>query len=193
MDPITLAITVGTFLIAAIVALGLRVETTSDLIDNAAASPIVKASHQAYGGQMQVIAGTVAVADGDFDADGDEIHLCRIPANAMVHEIILFNDDLDSGTDSAVNVGLLEPDGTIADEDAYASAITTFQTANTTGVNVANEARNITTIGVNRVYDDAGDSEGDFRYYIIALVQTAAVTTDAAGDISFIVRYTVGT
>lgn len=152
-------------------------------------------------GVFRVFMDTVAIADGDFDADGDTVFLAQVPSNAKIVSIKTLNDDLDAGTDSAVNVGIYNGNlkfttsaGTdyaadaLIDEDAYASAVTTFQAANTSGTEHAFEARNINAIN-NYVWEDAGLPEDPDVPLRIVLTQTAAVTTDAAGDVSVILTY----
>lgn len=167
------------------------------------ASPRLRLESGIISAKSRVFADTVAVADGDFDADGDILYLAEVPSNAKIVSIKLFNDDLDAGTDSAVNIGIYNG-GTaftsstpttyaadaLIDEDSYATAITTFQTANTAGVEVAFEARNINAID-NYVWEDAGLPEDPGVPLRIVATQTAAVATDAAGDVSIIVEYVV--
>lgn len=177
--------------------------TKSVNLTNLDASPRTLLESGSAVGKMRVYMDTVAVADGDFDADGDIVYLAEVPSNAKIASIKVFNDDLDAGTDSAVNVGIYNGGtkftssaGTsyaasgLIDEDAYATAITTFQAANTAGVEVAFEARNINAVA-NYVWEDAGLPEDPRVPLRIALTQTAAVTTDAAGDISVVVTYVV--
>jgi len=154
-------------------------------------------------GKLRVFMDTVAIADGDFDADGDIVYLAEVPSNAKIVSIKTFSDDLDAGTDSAVNVGLYNggtkfttSGGTdyaadaLIDEDAYASAVTTFQAADTAGTEHAFEARNVNAVN-NYVWEDAGLSEDPRVPLRVALTQTAAVTTDAAGDVTVVVTYVV--
>ena len=111
-----------------------------------------------------------------FDSFGNRLFLnsyrlkeTDIGANAKIMAIKLYNDDLDSnGSPSlATNVGLYNGTtkytigGTtteasaVIDEDCYATAITTLQAANTAGVEVAFEARNVNAIA-NHVWEDGG-------------------------------------
>lgn len=151
------------------------------------------------GNRLRVKAGVVAIADGDFDADGDVIVLCPLHIDDVVHQIWIANDDLDSGSDSSVNLGLyVDAAGTdVESESAYASNVTTQFQAATAFTDLAFEARGIEKAG-QAVWEDAGYSDRDaalaateaFRGRLfLALTQTAAVTTDAAGDVSFFVVY----
>ena len=153
-------------------------------------------------GKKRVFMDTVAVNTTDFDADGDILYMAEVPSNAKITSIRLFNDDMDSGTTSVVNVGLYNggtkfTDGStkyaadaLIDEDAYASAITTLQSANTSGVELAFEARNVNAIA-NYVWEDGGLASDPKVPLRIALTQTATVSGDQAGDVSIIVEYVV--
>ncbi len=146
---------------------------------------------------LQVIAGTLEVATGDIDAT-DIIHLAVVPWDAKVQKIILFNDDLDSGGTPtlATDIGLysVTRDGTftVVDIDAYASAVTTLQAANTVGVNLAFEARNIDKLGVNTVLTDSVatlTAVPSGQQAVISLTISNVGQTPAAGTISFLIEY----
>jgi hypothetical protein len=145
---------------------------------------------------------TVAVAAADFDADGDIVYVAEVPSNAKIASIGLLNDDLDSGANSAANVGIYNGGtkfttsaGTtyaadaIIDEDAYATAVS-LQAANTSPVEVAFEARNINAVN-NYVWEDCGLPEDPRVPLRIALTQTAATAGAQAGDVTLIVTYVV--
>ena len=133
---------------------------------------------------------TVAVTGSQFNADGDTVTLVRIPSNARIVSIKLFNDDLDSGTNTAPNLGLYHKDGTLIVEDCYASAIADLQTANVVGKELAFEARDINKIN-NFVWEDAGLASDPQKQVDLVLTQTASVGGAQAGDISVHVIYTV--
>jgi hypothetical protein len=150
--------------------------------------------------KSRIFRDTAAVADGDFDADGDVVYLAEVPSNAKIVSIKIANDDLDAGTDSLVNVGLYNGQqsftdstatsyaaGAVIDEDCYATVVTGFQAA-TGFTEYAFEARDINAVS-NYVWEDAGLPEDPGTPLRIAITQTAAVTTDAAGDVSIIVEY----
>lgn len=158
------------------------------------AAPTLNAS-AVDGGKMRVAAGTIAVATTSIDEVNDVIMLCGLPTGAVVHSIRLAADDLDSNLTPtlAFNLGLFPAvDSAIAavkDADCYASAITLGQAA-TAFTEYAFEARNINLCG-QKVYADAGDSaDTDTVYYLGLSVSTVAATA-AAGDLSFIVEYSV--
>lgn len=145
-------------------------------------------------GRPFIKAGSIAVATTSIDETNDKIMLCEVPGNLRITSIKLYNDDLDSHVCPTLtfNVGLYKDvaaDGTSAttvDSDAYASAIADCQAANTAGVEVAFEARNINVIG-QTVAVDGAEAEHDSPRYIGLKVGTAAATA-AAGDISWVVQ-----
>jgi hypothetical protein len=153
-------------------------------------------------GKQRVFMDTVAVTAANFDADGDIVQLAEVPSNSKIQSIVLYNDDLDSGTDSAPNVGIYNGgtkfiDGTtsyaadgLIDEDSYGSVIATLQAANTVGAEIAFEARNINAVN-NYVWEDCGLAEDPKVPLRIALTQTATVGGAASGDITIVVTYTV--
>ena len=162
--------------------------TKSDIVTNLDASPKVF-NHKNEVGGLKVVKGTLALGTGDID-DNDIIHLAKIPSSASIVSIKLFNDDLDSnGTPTlAANVGLYDKDGVVVDEDAYASAITTLQAANTAGVEVAFEARNINAIN-NEIWEDGGQTADPKEGYHVSVTIANGAATAAAGDLSFVIKY----
>lgn len=143
------------------------------------------------GGRGRHIVGTIALGTGDID-DNDIIMLAAVPSNARILGITLYNDDLDSdGSPTlAYDVGLYTTAGAVVDRDAYALAATDFQAANTAGVNVAFEARNINKIG-QKVWQDASATSDPGDLYLIAVTIETAAATAAAGDLSFDIEYTI--
>ena len=163
----------------------------STLVSNFEASPKVYNPAYQHHGRVRVAQGTLELATTDID-NNDVIMLVPLPVGVSITSIKLAADDLDSGGSPSLtfNVGLYQTDGTVKDEDCYASAITLGQAA-TAFTEYAFEARNINLCG-QRVWEDAGDSSqpSAAQYYLAVTVQAAAATA-AAGDMSFIVEYVV--
>ena len=163
----------------------------SDLVSNFEADPQVFNPAYQQHGRVRIAQGTIALATTDID-DNDVIMLASLPVGASITSIKLASDDLDSGGSPSLtfNIGLYQTDGTVKDEDCYATAITLGQAA-TAFTEYAFEVRNINVTG-QRVWEDAGDSSqpSDAQYYLAVTVQAAAATA-AAGDLSFIVQYVV--
>lgn len=165
---------------------------SSSVITNRKATPPTYNSLGASGdAKVRCSVGSVAVATTSIDEQDDVVLLFPIKQNERLISLVIFNDDLDSNCTPALaaDVGLykdVSSDGTsatVVDQDAYASAITTLQAANTTGVEVAFEARNITGMG-QTVATDGGESDGSNERQVGITVTTAAGTA-AAGDISW--------
>ena len=159
----------------------------SDLVTNFVAVPQVLNPAQQLQGVKRIAQGTVALVAGDLGAN-DTVMLAPIPSNASITSIKLFNDDLDSGTTNTADVGIYKQDLTVVDADAYASAITDLRAAVKTGTEVAFEARDINKMG-QKVWQDAGLSSDPALTYFVGISFPAA--GDTAGDLSFIIEYTV--
>jgi len=159
----------------------------SDLVTNFVAVPQVLNPAQQLQGVKRIAQGTVALVAGDLGAN-DTVMLAPIPSNASITSIKLFNDDLDSGTTNTADVGIYKQDLTVVDADAYASAITDLRGAVKTGTEVAFEARDINKMG-QKVWQDAGLSSDPALTYFVGIGFPAA--GDTAGDLSFIIEYTV--
>ena len=166
-----------------------NVNTT--LVSNLLASPQVASPSRTLHGSKRVAMGTIALAAGDLSAT-DTVMLAPIPSNAAIVSIKLFNDDLDSGTTNTCDVGVYSESGgtfTAQDDDAYASAITTFRGAVAgAGTDVTFEARAIEKHG-QAVWEDAGLSADPGGYLFIGLLFDAA--GDTGGDLSFTIEYVV--
>jgi hypothetical protein len=159
----------------------------TDIVTNFVTVPQVLNSAQQLHGVKRVAQGTIALAAGDLSAS-DTVMLAPIPSNASITSIKLFNDDLDSSTVITADVGLYKQDLSVVDADAYASAITDLRAAVKTGTEVAFEARDINKMG-QKVWQDAGLSSDPALTYFVGIGFPAA--GDTAGDLSFIIEYTV--
>lgn len=172
---------------------------TNSNISGILSSPASVLSRGMQASQELVIKDGLEVDTGDLDS-ADIIHLCAVPWTAKIHSIVLFNDDLDAHATPtlACDVGLykMTADGTktVLDADAYASAITTLQAANKTGVEVAFESgvKDINAADLKKqVFEDAGLTAIPSGHALLSLTLTAASATAAAGTIGFVVRYTM--
>ena len=160
----------------------------SDLVTNFVAVPQVLNPAQQLQGVKRIAQGTIALVAGDLGAN-DTVMLAPIPSNASITSIKLFNDDLDSGTTNTADVGLYTTALAVVDADAYASAITALRAAVAApGTEVAFEARDHNKTG-QKVWQDAGLSADPGAVYFVGISFPAA--GDTAGDLSFIIEYTV--
>ena len=159
----------------------------TDIVTNFVTVPQVLNPSQQLHGVKRIAQGTIALAAGDLSAS-DTVMLAPIPSNASITSIKLFNDDLDSSTVITADVGLYKQDLSVVDADAYASAITDLRAAVKTGTEVAFEARDINKMG-QKVWQDAGLSSDPALTYFVGIGFPAA--GNQAGDLSFIIEYTV--
>jgi hypothetical protein len=151
-----------------------------------AAAPQDKVLVTLAGGRVREVAGTVEVAAADDDTS--VFRLVRVPSNAKIVGIYLYNDALTSGT--SYDLGLYQTaanGGAVVDVDAYASALD-LSSARVAPLECSFEARNIDKIQ-NLVWEDAGLSADPSRLYDIAL--TANTVGSAAGTISLRVLYVI--
>lgn len=152
-----------------------------------------------FHGNVRTAMATDALGTGDID-DDDEFHLVPVPMNARIVSIKVFNDDLDGHAcpTLAANLGLYYGGdngldvtrGDVIDEDCYATAITTLQAANTSGVELAFEVRDIANVG-QEVWEDGGLSSNPGGFAYIGFKVSTAAATAAAGDVTLVVQYVV--
>src|ERR1044072_717144 len=98
-------------------------------------SPKVLQDVRGLDGHLRIYADTTEVPTTSTDEIGDVTLMCPVPSDLVVHSLVVFNDDLDSGTALAADVGLYNgPKGfgtkaayAVLDADAFASAITDLQ------------------------------------------------------------------
>ena len=146
-------------------------------------------------GTVKVFMDTIAAETTDID-DDDIILLAEVPSNAKILSIKIFNDDLDSGSGLATDVGVYNgPIATssyaanaVIDRDAYATASGCLASASTTGTELAFEARNVSAIS-NFVWEDAGLSSDPGVPLRIALTIETVAGTAVEGDITMQVTY----
>ena len=160
----------------------------TDLVTNFVAVPQVLNPAQQLHGVKRIAQGSIALAAGDLSAN-DTVMLAPIPSNASISSIKLTNDDLDSGSTITADVGLYTTALAVVDVDAYASAITALRApVAAPGTEVAFEARDHNKTG-QKVWQDAGLSADPGAVYFVGISFPAA--GDTAGDLSFIIEYTV--
>ena len=151
------------------------------LVANFEASPQVASDAHELHGVVRVAQGTVALAAGD-STDNDIVMLAPIPSNASITSLKIASDAL--GGSCTFNVGLYQTNGTVVDEDVYATLVADEGAM----TDVRTEAANINTIG-QQVWEDAGASADPGGYYYVAV--TFSATGGTAGDMSYIIEYVV--
>lgn len=153
-------------------------------------------------GRIKTMIDQDALATTNIDNADDNVLICPIPSNAVILDVLVLNDDLDSnGTPTlAANVGLAysgiggtqkkngNTSGTVIDADCFGSAVTTLQSANVTWTSVRFEADDIVDVK-KEAWEVGGLSSdpGGILYVLIDL--TTAAATAAAGDVVVRVDY----
>ncbi len=153
----------------------------SDLVSNFEATPQVANSAGLLHGVVRVAQGTIVVAAGDSD-DDDIVMLAPIPSNAVVPNIFVGSDTF--GGSCTFNVGIYQTDGTVVDEDYFATAVADAAAL----ADVRHEAADINTAG-KMMWEMAGASSDPGGFYYIAATMAAAGGTE--GDMSFNIHYVV--
>ena len=153
----------------------------SDLVANFEASPQVFSNSALLGGELRVAQGTIELAAGD-STDDDIVMLAPIPSMATIPQIFIGTDTF--GGSCTFNVGLYLPDGTVKDEDVFATAVADAHTM----ADVRFEAADLNTAG-QRVFELAGDSTDPGGYYYVAV--TFSATGGTGGTMSFLIHYVV--
>lgn len=164
----------------------------STLVANFEAEPRVKSPVGQLGGRVRCAQGTLTIPENGYDADGDTLMLAPIPSNARILSIKIGNQDVDSGTDSAFNLGIYDSEGAVKDEDYFASAVTQFRAAArlTELFDEALQDANIADVG-KELWEMAGDTEDPGGHYYIAITETATFTEVADAVISFQILYAI--
>jgi hypothetical protein len=168
------------------------VNTKSTQITNADATPPVINNSAIVKGKELVASATVSTVATDNTTS--VYRLVRLPSNAVVSSIMLFNGDLDSAASGTWDIGLLQTlanggTATGADVDLFATAIATFQSENKTGTEVRFETLAITTIN-QTLWELLGLSADSQREYdLVANLKAEAGLLAAA--ITVVVRYSV--
>ena len=153
----------------------------STLVANFEASPQVASNAHELHGVVRVAQGTVALAAGD-STDNDIVMFAPIPTNASITSLKVGSDAL--GGSCTFNVGLYTSDGTVVDEDVYATLVADGAAM----TDVRTEEANINTVG-QQIWEDGGASSDPGGYYYVAA--TFSATGGTAGDMSFITEYVV--
>ena len=170
----------------------------SENVTDLEASPIAVLDRRR--GRIKTMIDQDAIATTNIYNADDLMLFGPIPSNAVILDVLILNDDLDSGSSLAVDVGLAysgiggtqtkdgNTSGTVIDVDVFATAVTTLQAAVVTWTSLRFEADNI--VDVKKEAWDVGGLSADpgGLFYIIVDLTTAA-NTAVAGDIVIRVDY----
>ena len=172
----------------------------SENTTNIEASPITSLDRKS--GRVKTIIDQDAVATTSLDEAGDVTLFGPIPSNAVILDVKILSDDLDSNCTPALAMdwGLYysgiggtqykngNTSGTVVDVDTFATAETNLQSATTTWTSIRFEADDIVDVK-KEAWEAAGlSSDPGGLLYVGCSVETAAGTA-AAGDLVVRIDY----
>ena len=151
------------------------------LVANVLASPPVLNDAAELHGVVRVASGTVELLAGD-STDNDVVLLAPISSKATIQSLLIGSDTL--GGSCTFNVGVHNYDGTVADEDAFATSVADAAAM----TDVRYEAATINTAG-QKLWELAGLSEDPGGMLYVSI--TFAATGGTAGTLSWDITYAV--
>ena len=151
------------------------------LVANSLASPQILNDAAELHGVLRVAAGTAELAAGD-STDNDVVLLAPIPSKASISQLFVGSDTL--GGSCTFNVGVHNYDGTVADEDCFATAVADEAVM----TDVRNEEATINTVG-QKLWEIAGLSSDPGGLLYVSI--TFAATGGTAGTLSWNISYAV--
>ena len=151
------------------------------LVANFEAIPQVANNAAELAGVLRTASGTVELLAGD-STDNDIVMLAPIPSNASIPQSFVGSDSL--GGSCTFNVGLYKTDGTVKDEDVFATLVADGAAL----ADVRFEAADLNT-GSQKLWELAGDSEDPGGYFYVAV--TFAATGGTAGTMNWNIHYVV--
>ena len=153
----------------------------TDLVANFEATPPVLNNAAELAGVIRTAHGSVELAAGD-STDNDIVMLAPIPSNAAVTQLFVGSDTL--GGSCTFNVGLYKTDGTVKDEDVFASSVADAAAL----TDVRFEAADLNTAS-QKLWELAGDSSNPGGYFYVAITFNA--TGGTAGTLAWNINYIV--
>ena len=153
----------------------------TDLVANFEATPQVANSAAELAGVLRTAHGSVELAAGD-STDDDIVMLAPIPSNAAVPTLFVGSDTF--GGSCTFNVGIYKTDGTVKDEDVFATSVADAAAM----ADVRYEAADLNT-GSQKLWELAGDSTDPGGYFYIAITFNA--TGGTAGTLNWNISYVV--
>ena len=153
----------------------------TDLVANFEATPPVLNNAAELAGVVRTAHGSVELAAGD-STDNDIVMLAPIPSNAAVPQLFVGSDTL--GGSCTFNVGIYKTDGTVKDEDVFATPVADEAAL----TDVRFEAADLNTAS-QKLWELAGDSSDPGGYFYIAITFNA--TGGTAGTLAWNINYIV--
>ena len=153
----------------------------TDLVANQLASPQVLNDAAELHGVLRTACGTVELAAGD-STDNDVVLLAPLPSKSTINQLYVGTDDF--GGSCTYNVGVHNYDGTVADEDCFATTVADDAAM----ADVRHEVATINTVG-QKLWEIAGLSSDPGGLLYVSI--TFAATGGTAGTLSWNVSYAV--
>ena len=153
----------------------------TDLVANFEATPPVLNNAAELAGVVRTAHGQVELAAGD-STDNDIVMLAPIPSNAAVPQLFVGSDTF--GGSCTFNVGIYKTDGTVKDEDVFATSVADEAAL----TDVRFEAADLNTAS-QKLWELAGDSSDPGGYFYIAITFNA--TGGTAGTLAWNINYIV--
>jgi len=165
------------------------VNTKSTNITNSDATPVTKLSSAIDAGNLKFKIATLAVAAADDDTS--VFRFVRVPSNAVIIKMDLFNDAITSGTDYDFGIYQTAANGgTVVNADAWGKAVD-LSGARVAPLDIVHEGGSDSPIEncYKRVWELAGLTADSGREYDICA--TANTVGSGAGDITLKVYYSI--
>ena len=153
----------------------------TNLVANFEAIPQVANNAAELAGVLRTAHGFVELAAGD-STDDDIVMLAPIPSNAAVPQLFVGSDTL--GGSCTFNVGIYETDGTVKDEDVFATSVADEAAL----ADVRFQAADLNTAS-KKLWELAGDTSDPGGYYYVAITFNA--TGGTAGTLAWNINYIV--
>ena len=153
----------------------------TDLVANFEAIPQVANNAAELAGVLRTAHGSVELAAGD-STDDDIVMLAPIPSNSAVPQLFVGSDTL--GGSCTFNVGIYETDGTVKDEDVFATSVADEAAL----ADVRFQAADLNTAS-KKLWELAGDTSDPGGYYYVAITFNA--TGGTAGTLAWNINYIV--
>jgi hypothetical protein len=153
----------------------------TNLVANFEAIPQVANNSAELAGVLRTAHGFVELAAGD-STDDDIVMLAPIPSNAAVPQLFVGSDTL--GGSCTFNVGIYETDGTVKDEDVFATSVADEAAL----ADVRFQAADLNTAS-KKLWELAGDTSDPGGYYYVAITFNA--TGGTAGTLAWNINYIV--
>ena len=151
------------------------------LVANFEAIPQVANNAAELAGVLRTASGTVELLAGD-STDNDIVMLAPIPSNASIPQLFVGSDTF--GGSCTFNVGLYKTDGTVKDEDVFATSVADAGAMTDVRFQIAD-----LNTGSQKLWELAGDSTDPGGYFYVAL--TFDATGGTAGSLNWNIHYIV--